>query len=181
MSILAKHLELVKGQADFHRGMVDKLRGSPWRSKLHAETAGAMAALLADLETADRELDSPSARAVKTARGAPLQLSLNIEDVAGLPEELIQELNLTEGDKTEFAILNAVEENGGVISLDRLLIALYKKTGEIHKRPTLTSRIYRMTTKSLLYNVPGKKGVYSNEPLTSEDVAKLFGTVKDAA
>lgn len=180
MSILAKHLELVKGQAEFHRNMVDKVGNNVWRAKLHAETAAKFAAMAADMEAANKQLDAGPAKP-KAAASGPLQLSLNIEEVADLPVELLKELSISEGDKTEFAILNAVEEAGGVITLDRLLIALYKKTDEIHKRQTLTSKIYRMTSKGLLYNVPGKKGVYSNEQLSQEDVAKLFAAVKNAA
>lgn len=178
MSILSKHLDLVKGQADFHRAMVDKVGKNPWRAKLHAETAAAFAALLADLEIADKELDTPQSPQNRAKPPSlPTQLTLNIEDIEGLPAELIEELNLTEGDKTEFAILNAVEEAGGVITLDRLLIALYRKTGEIHKRANLTSRIYRMTSKGLLYNMPGRKGVYSTDQWTPESAAQLYGGI----
>lgn len=181
MSILAKHLPFVKAQCEFHRNRLKKpeVAKNPWRVKLHTETAEKFEALAIDLEASDGLLDAPPV--AKRRPSSPVQLSLNIEEIADLPAELVQELSISEGDKTEFAVLNAVEEAGGVITLDRLLIALYRKTNEIHKRNTLTSRIYRMTSKGQLHNVPGKKGVYSNEPLTVEEAAKLFGTVKDAA
>ena len=91
----------------------------------------------------------------------------------------MQELSLSDGDKTEFAIVNVIEEAGGIISLDKLLIALYKKTGEIHKRNSLYSKLSRMASKNLIYYVPGKKGVYSTEQLTSDDVSRMFGGAKE--
>jgi hypothetical protein len=181
MSILAKHLAFVNEQGEFHTNAAERFGPKTWRGQRHLDSAQKLLALATDLQAADKQLDAPPpAKGAKKAAG-PLQLSLNIEEIADLPAELLQELSISEGDKTEFAILNAIEEAGGVITLDRLLIALYKKTNEIHKRQSLTSRLYRMSVKNLIYNVPGKKGVYSNEPLSDEEVAKLFGTIKDAA
>ncbi|MCG8369207.1 MAG: hypothetical protein MJA32_01705, partial [Proteobacteria bacterium] len=33
--------------------------------------------------------------------------------------------------------------------------------GEVHKRQTVTSRMYRMAQRGLVSGVPGKKGVYT--------------------
>lgn len=86
-------------------------------------------------------------------------------DVEGLPPELLKELNISESDQSEFDIVSLVKRNGGIMSLDHILIALYRETGVIHKRNLLTSKLYRMAKKELLYNVPGKRGVYSIEPM----------------
>jgi len=66
-----------------------------------------------------------------------------------------------------------VEEAGGVLSLDRILIGIFKETGEIHKRDNLNQRIYRMTKRGDLYAVPSKKGVYSNYEISEEQAASL--------
>jgi hypothetical protein len=95
-------------------------------------------------------------------------IALRPEDVLGLPEELLAQLSLTPGDKQDFEIAEIVRKAGGVLSLDHILIALYRKTGEIHERTKLNSRLYRMTTKDLLYPVPGKKGVYSIHRITED-------------
>jgi hypothetical protein len=92
----------------------------------------------------------------------------------GLPEELIQELNITTGDKTEFAIINLMTEAGGIVSLDRMIVGLYRRTGEIHKRSALLNRLYRMIQKGSIYSVPGKKGVYSTEEMNEQQVEALF-------
>ena len=74
----------------------------------------------------------------------------------------------------DFAILKIVEAAGGIASLDRILVGLYKETGEIMKRTTLTSRMYRMSQKGLIFPVHGKKGAYSSEELTEEQVEQLI-------
>lgn len=176
MSILAKHVGFVNEQIEFHRKMVEKFGSTTFRAKLHQTTADKFQALAADLESADRELDAP--RTTPKAPASGIQLSLSLDDIEGLPDELISELSLSDADKTEFAIVNAIEEARGIISLDKLLIALYRKTGEVHKRTSLYSRLARMAQKNSIYYVPGKKGVYSTEQLSTEDVVRLFGAVK---
>ena len=176
MSILSKHLAFVNEQANFHEKMVEKVGITSFRGNLHRGTAGKFKALAADLESADKSLDSPQATRL-SAKGQ-VQLSLTINDLEGLPEELVRELSLSDADKVEFEIVNSIEDAGGVISLDKLLIALYKRTGEVHKRSSLYSRLARMASKNLIYYVPGKKGVYSTDQLSTEDVARTFGVVK---
>lgn len=180
MSILAKHLAFVNEQTAFHEKMAQKFGPDSFRAKLHVTTADKFKYLASDLESADKSLDVPAREERHTSKSnKPFQLSLSIEDIEGLPDELMQELSLSDGDKTEFAIVNVIEEAGGIISLDKLLIALYKKTGEIHKRNSLYSKLSRMASKNLIYYVPGKKGVYSTEQLTSDDVSRMFGGAKE--
>jgi hypothetical protein len=180
MSILAKHLAFVNEQATFHEKMVERFADKSFRANLHKGTAEKFRALIADLESANSALDEPTI--TKPIIAGPIkgmiQLSLNIEELEGLPDALLQELSLSDADKTEFAIINAIEEAGGIISLDRLLIALYKKTGEVHKRNSLISRLNRMATKNSIYYVPGKKGAYSTEQLSADDVTKILGVAK---
>ncbi|SRR6266571_2185543 len=177
MSILHKHLTVVNEQIAFHDKMVEKFGPTTFRGNLHKNTADKFKALVADLESADKALDAPALEGRASQSKGPVQLSLSIDDIEGLPKELIEELSLSDADKTEFAIVNAIEEAGGIVSLDKLLIALYKTTGEIHKRTSLYSRLARMATKNLIYYVPGKKGVYSTEQFSTEDVARIFGVV----
>lgn len=184
MSILEKHLPVVKEQLEFHRRLAEKFQTTnPFRATLHKTTAEKFSALHADLGAANILLDAPKSKPepeseAPKVRGS-MQLSLSFDELNGLPQELIDEL--TGADKTEFAIINAIEDAGGVITLDRLLIALFRKTGEIHKREQLTSRLYRMAQKNLIFNLPGKKGVYSTEQLNTDIVSKLFGTLKQKA
>lgn len=157
--------------------MAEKFGVTTFRANLHKTTAEKFRGLISDLESTDKLLDSRPV-ATQSALSPGVQLSLKMSDIEDLPEELLAELNLSDADKAEFEIASAIEEAGGVISLDRLLIALYKRTGEIHKRTSLYSRLNRMAGKNMIHYVPGKKGVYSTEQLSGEDVLRLFGTAK---
>ncbi len=177
MNILSKHLAFVNEQIEFHEKMVQKHGNDSFRSALHKSTAEKFKSLVSDLESADKLLNSPINN--KSVSKIPFQLSLTIEDIEGLPDGLVKELSLSDRDKTEFAIVNAIEAAGGIISLDKLLIALYTMTSEIHKRNSLYSKLSRMASKNLLYYVPGKKGVYSIEQLSLDDASKMFGSFKE--
>jgi hypothetical protein len=170
-------LAFVNDQAVFHEKRVAHVANS-FKANLHKTTAEKFRALAADIEEADRLLDAPvppPQSEIKSPK-KPIQLSLTMEDIEGLPAELIQELNLSTTDKTEFAITTAIEKAGGIITLSKLLIALYKDLGVIYKRNEISARMARMANKNIIYYVPGKKGVYSIEQLTTEDVAQIFDT-----
>ena len=165
---------------EFHHKMVEKFGSNSFRANLHKGTAEKFSALANDLEIASEELDSKniSTKKAPVKKRVPSQLSLSFQEIEGLPKELIAELSINDADKTEFAILHALEDSGGIITLDRLLIALYRETGEIYKRSSLYSRLSRMASKGLLYYVPGKKGVYSAEQLSQDEAAELTGATR---
>jgi hypothetical protein len=172
---LEKFLPLVKDQAVFHEKMASRFGPNskspiPWRAEKHAETGAQFKELALAMEEA--------ARAPAGVPGKPLkphQLSLSFDEIQGLPDELLQELSFSEGDKTDYTILKTIEDAGGIASLDRILVSLYRETGEVMKRNTLTSRTYRMAQKGLLFSVPGKKGVYSTRELTETEVSEILG------
>lgn len=167
---MSMHSDFVKSQIAFHEAMVEKFKASPRRRDKHLETVGALTALLDYLQ----ELEIRPSAATSVQGGKPVQLALTFEEIQDLPPELLQELSVSEGDRMDFTILKTVEAAGGVASLDRILVGLYKDAGEIMKRATLTSRIYRMSQKGLIFAVPGKKGAYSLEELTEEQSNNLF-------
>ncbi|WP_312535992.1 hypothetical protein [Acinetobacter variabilis] len=88
-------------------------------------------------------------------------LYLTIEDLADLPPELINQLHITDSDKKDMYLVQLIDKCGGIISLDKLLIAIYKDSGEIYERNKLMARLYRMSQKGLIYTHPSKKGQYS--------------------
>ena len=74
------------------------------------------------------------------------------------------ELNITAADKFESFIVSKIRQAGGVLSLDKLIIACYRERGEVHKRNLLNAKLYRMTRKRLLWSVPKKKALYTVDP-----------------
>jgi hypothetical protein len=125
------------------------------------------------LAAADRKLQEAEI-VLKPVR---LLRSVNLmpDELEGLPENLISEL-ISDSDRTEREIFKVIEECGGIASLDRVILSLYKRTGEIHKRAATTSRLYRMSQKGFAFPVPGKKGVYSIKQLSEAEAEKLFTT-----
>jgi hypothetical protein len=98
-------------------------------------------------------------------------------DLEGLPPELIKELNLNSSDFKDFQLIDVIKSLGGIGSIDKILIAQYKLTGEIEVRSKLMSRLYRMSTKGLIYSHPTKKGIYSVEKIEED----LFGDDDESA
>jgi hypothetical protein len=174
MEKLASHIEFVKGQIEFQQRQAVRFAPEPRRSRLHLDAVERFKSLLADLELLmNRIYENPEFMKVSGTTIAP-RLGLSWEEIHGLPQELLEELSISESDKTEFNISSLITELGGIASLDRLLVALFRQSGEITKRAALNQRLYRMVQKELIYSVPGKKGVYSNHPVSEEDAAKLI-------
>ncbi|WP_127493332.1 hypothetical protein [Acinetobacter calcoaceticus] len=96
---------------------------------------------------------------VEDIKNSPLYIKA--EDLENLPPELLSQLNITESDKKEMYLTKLIDKCGGIISLDKLLIAIYKDSGEIYERNKLMARLYRMSLKGLIYTHPSKKGQYS--------------------
>lgn len=179
MDILTEAVEFVNKQIEFHKGKVDEFAASNSRRAQHhaktAESMGSVAALLTQQSVDIKQLRDELAKRPPAPDRTHRPLQLRIEDLDGLPDELVKELSITDGDRLDFTIYTIIEELGGVASLDQVLIALYRKTGEVHKRSNVNSRLYRLTTRgSDLFNVPGKKGVYATRELTQEELDALL-------
>ena len=159
MPNLLKHLPLVKDQIGFHQRMAEKFSDNPYRSSLHTGTARKFEELENALAQAQSKMEELS-KGPPVKSDSPHRLAVTRDDLKGLPEELRRELSISDSD-LEFLISELVDANGGMMSLDQLLIGLYKKTGEVNKRNKLTARLYRMRT---IFSVAGKKGVYSTHP-----------------
>jgi hypothetical protein len=171
---LTSHTEFVKSQIEFQQRQAVRFASEPRRSRLHLDAVERFKSLLADLELLLNKInENPELLNVRSHGVAP-RLGLSWEEIHGLPQELLEELSISESDKTEFNISSLITELGGVASLDRLLVALFRQSGEITKRAALNQRLYRMVQKELIYSVPGKKGVYSIHPIPEEDADKLI-------
>lgn len=105
-----------------------------------------------------------------------MSLALTPADIAGLPDELLEQLSITASDRFDFLILNLMEEAGGRLSLDHILIGIYQQTGKVYKRATINARLYRMERRGLVASTQNK-GVYTlpitactplSAPLTKE-------------
>lgn len=97
----------------------------------------------------------------------PPSSSLHIlpDDLVGLPPELIDALNISSSDKKDFLIIDVLKDLGGIAIIDKIMIGIYRRSGEIENRNKLMARLYRMSVKGLIYAHPIKKGIYSLEKI----------------
>ena len=157
--------------------MAGKNRSDPKRLEFYSGIAQQLRTLLTDLEDASNS-NATTPEPLEAASSGLLSklppnffanpLALTSADVAGLPDDVIKELNISESDKLELSIIELVNGAGGTLILDKIIAGLHWMTGETHQRVTLTSKLYRMGRKGLIFSVPKKKGVYTT--VRPEDV-----------
>lgn len=90
---------------------------------------------------------------------------LTPDELAGLPDELIKELGITDSDRKEYLLVELINKLGGITSINKLLVAIYNQTGEVEKRSRLVGRLYRMQNKGMIYTTPDRKGIYATQPI----------------
>lgn len=160
--------DFVKKQIAYHERKIKVLKDAPAAAMhvVYAETFRRLRAhciasdeLIARQET---QLKAPSGAAIPDVSNAQ---TITPADLAGLPKELLDQLNLPQLDNQEKLIVDLVNEAGSVLSLDKILIGLYRKTGEVLQKRALNQKIFRMIDKGLLWKVPKKKGVYTSIPV----------------
>lgn len=169
--------DFVNKQAEFHerkdasfRSRAENSQSNAARSQLRsrAKSHAILASQFRRIATMMKD-----ALIVQSIAPSNRNLGLTPHDIDGLPDELIQELSISDADIADFGILSVVDEAGGILSLDKILIGLYKRSGEIHKRTAINSRIYRMIQKGLMFPVPSRKGVYSTREITEEEAENI--------
>ena len=94
---LSKHLLFIGEQINFHEKRAEAFEGG--RKKLHLETASKLKALSDELSKLYAAVESGKTKPPALGH----QLSLSLEDIDGLPPELVQELSISNTDRTEFA------------------------------------------------------------------------------
>lgn len=176
MSRLDQFVAFVNAQAAFHEKKAkqikaDTKKADPKRANFHTLQASKLMELSQALIEGQTELDKYAAllqeRSEGRAKSPTTQGSLSLlpSDLEGLPPELLSELSISDLDKLAFTVISVLEAEGGMASLDRILIGLWRKTKEVHKKTVLQPKLYRMMQKKLIFPVPGKKGVYSTSPM----------------
>ncbi len=172
--ILEKYESFVNTQIIFHTERAKAYRDKPFRSKKHLETAQHLTDLLVAIkEFYEKEEERAEEAAPKNSNQKQYRLSLVAEDLEGLPEELLAELSVS-GDKIEFAIIGLLEEAGGVLSMDQIIIGLYRQTNQIHKRPAITNKLYRMKE---VRSSSSRKGVYVLNSLSEEKEERIMNNL----
>jgi hypothetical protein len=174
VSKIDKQIAFVKEHVAIQQKLAKKYEDSPFRKGQHIESAKGFMELTEFLTEIQSKGTGNTAYLFRD-ESPKKRLNLTHEDLDGLPEELLKELNLTDADRQDLAVEHLIAQAGGVLPLDKIMIDLYRRTGEVPKRNTLTSRLYRMVGKGMIYNVPGKKGVYSTFEMSEDEAKKRLG------
>jgi hypothetical protein len=88
-------------------------------------------------------------------------LTRDVGDLSDLPDALLAQLSGPRTDALEDQILAIVGVSEGGIELNRLLIELYRRHGDVHTRKALNNKAYRMVQKGLMRQLDGRRGVYA--------------------
>lgn len=144
---MADALDSVKALvADYRRLARDSEAENPTRAKRQAQISD-------NLESVVQELQS--------ARQRLRPLSADFGDLSDLPEEVMQNLNLTKVDELEQQARDIVASaDGAEVGLDQIIIELWRRHKVTKSRTYVMNKLYRMAQKGTITSVEGKKGVY---------------------
>ena len=180
MDKIDSNITFVKDQIAFQSRMANKYAMQPYREGLHLKSVNNLQDILVILEAIKSNNGAGDINPASNTN-ARRRIMLSLEDVKDIPTELLNELNLTDTDKQEMLIESIIADAGGILSLDKIIVELYRRTGQIHKRNNVISRLYRMGNRGLIYSLPSKKGLYSTSELSEQDVKRLFGQLDGEA
>ena len=102
----------------------------------------------------------------------PNSIDVSWEEAKELPKDLRNQLNFRSD--LEISIKEAMDAHGGIISLNRLLVEIWKQTGEVYERRAVSAKLFRMSSQKHVYRVLGKKGVYSTKPISKIEMAEIM-------
>ena len=175
MNKIEDYIGFVKDQVQVQDRLATKYDHEPYRANRHVKAKNSFAELAEYLETIKAHGLNFGDNSLNRSLNVQKRIQLTYEDIQGLPEDLIKELNVTDTDRQEMVIEHIIAQSDGVLSLDKIMVELYRRTGEVHKRNTMISRLFRMVQRGMIYNVPGKKGVYSTFEISEADAKRMFG------
>lgn len=174
MDLLSQYGPFVKDQIHVQEKLAERYREQEWRATRHQRNVVVCRSLLRDLEMLqERFKGAPFGAAGDALVSSGLQLAP--EDLDGLPPELMEQLTITDRETKEFAIIGLINQAGGVLPVNKIIIGLFRKTGEVSNRAALISKLHRMVAKGRLYTNPqDRRGVFSTKPLeeTSKNAIK---------
>ena len=119
---------------------------NPTRAKHQGQTAANLESLIQEIEIARKRLRP---------------LSADLGDLSDLPEEVMQQLNLTKVDELEQQLRDIVASaDGAQVGLDKIIVEAFRRHKVVKSRTYIMNKLYRMGQKGSIESVEGKKGVY---------------------
>jgi hypothetical protein len=173
--MIREHVDFVKAQVEYHRRRLEQYTKNGNASligvhqRLHAGFNSLLDAMNSDINTPDSPAASEQNPSLDSLLANPI--ALDRAQLTGLPQELLAQLQISPAEKFQWQVVDIIERTPNkTISLEVLLIALYKTTGEVFERTDLSNRIYRMMKKGIVFGVTGKKGQYTTLPQAGDQL-----------
>jgi len=157
MNDFTRFVSFVKSQAKFHADRAQGNASHPSRQEFHAGIAATFHELTAFLQ----DLASKPLDAGPTESPEKSNILISAKEFKKLPDEVIEELGLSDSARLDMTLESIIEQNGGTASLDRIIVDLFHETGEVHVRAKVNARLYRMIKRGRIAREPGVKGVYT--------------------
>ena len=154
---MSEHIESVNTVAGFYRRSSD-LNSDDSKREQHTSIA--------------KRLEAAAAELIRLY-GLTSALPPDLGNIFDLPPELLEELSIVKSDELEDQLVTVINAYGGTASLDQILVGLYRKFGVAQKRRFIQNKLYRMT---MVWSVPGKKGIYMTEEPEEQPQADPNGT-----
>ena len=132
--------------ADYRRFSEKSEAEDPARAKRQVQVADNLEMVVEELELARKRLRP---------------LSSDFGDLSDLPEEVLQQLNLSKLDELDQQLRDIVASaNGGEVAINQIIIELWRRHKVSKSRTYIMNKLYRMAQKDTITSVEGKKGVY---------------------
>lgn len=149
--------------ADYRRFSRNFEIEDPARAKRQAQVADNLEAIVEEVETARKRLRP---------------LSSEFGDLSDLPEEVLQNLNLSKLDEMDQQLRDIIASgNGAEIGINQIIIELWRRHKVTKSRTFIMNKLYRMAQKGTIFSVEGKKGAYmvpSVAPSATTHTQNLF-------
>ena len=91
-------------------------------------------------------------------------VSPDLGDLSDLPDKLFDELSIVKPDELTRRLFIAVNSYEEKATLDQIIVALYRKFGEIYERRLVQNKLYRTQG---IYQVVDEKGTFTTDLLVS--------------
>lgn len=194
MPMIANCVEFVKRQVEFNRRQYKRLSEKtsleedsssyrraaeklPIYERLTSDFENLLSSMLVDIEAFEAlkqstPVSTQGTADVETLLKTPTEIQQST--LAGLPEELIAQLQISDSDRFQWCVVDIINRTPDkTISLEVLLIALYKVTGKIYERADLANRMSRLSRKGVAFPVQGRKAVYTTIPPSEDDLLSV--------
>lgn len=161
-------LEFLNNRIQFHQSRAKRFNRNSHPSKQHERTAQQHRDLITLLKSL--QVNATQKPVVSNETAQDDLFSLNPLKLDDLPEELVDDLNLSKSERRDAEILELFKIAERPLNINELMVGLYRKYEQRPKRNALSARLYRMAQRDDVHSVPHKKGLYAIGPLEEENL-----------